>query len=233
MHTQTVGDRGIYIEGFCGNALALFIGHGAQSTHVMQAVSQFDQNNPDIPGHSQGHLLEVLRLGLRTGTKLDLSQLADAIDQLCYIVAELLGKRILGDTGIFYDIVKHSGHQALMVEFQAGKNMSNGKGMGYITIATFAHLAFVGLLGVIVGPSHLINAIGIQIGTELTRQPFYRSIKRHRASVIFRFPTVTRSRNKKTRMHASGPLLCPSSNRPELLYKTAETDFNAFLCSTG
>jgi len=58
-----------------------------------------------------------------------------------------------------------------------------------ITVAAFTHLAFVGLLGVIVSPSHLIDAIGIEVGTELSGQFFYRCLCcDHRASIVLSIP---------------------------------------------
>ncbi len=69
-----------------------------------------------------------------------------------------------------------------MVQPEIGEDVGNSQGVGDVAVAAFAHLALVGLLGIIVGPSHLIDAIGIQIGAELFCQPFNRSLCRHRAS---------------------------------------------------
>ena len=71
-----------------------------------------------------------------------------------------------------------------MIQPQVGENMGNSQGMGNVAVAALAHLALMGLLGVIVGPSHLVDAIGIKIGAELSSQSFNRSLCRHRASTI-------------------------------------------------
>ena len=60
------GERGINIECFACN-LELLVGqHGAECTHVMKTVGDLDEDNPDIVGHGEQQLLEVLCL--RRGT---------------------------------------------------------------------------------------------------------------------------------------------------------------------
>ena len=200
VHAQTVGNRGVDIEGFSGDALALFIRHGAQRAHVMQAVCQLYQDHPDVLGHGQGHFLEVLGLGFGPGAELDLGQLGYAIYQFGDVFPELLAQSIFRDTGIFDNVVQHGRHQALMVQPQVGKDAGYCQRVGDVAVAAFAHLPFMGLFGVIVGPSHLIDAIGIQIRTELFGQIFNRCLYyRHRASII-----SLKAGDKKARMQASG-----------------------------
>src|SRR5690554_441858 len=200
MHTQAVGNRGVDIEGFSGDALALFIRHGAQRAHVMQAVCQLYQDHPDVLGHGQGHFLEVLGLGFSPGAELDLGQLGYAIYQFGDVFPELLAQSIFRDTGIFDNVVQHGRHQALMVQPQVGKDAGYCQRVGDVAVAAFAHLPFMGLFGVIVGPSHLIDAISIQIRTELFGQIFNRCLYyRHRASII-----SLKAGDKKARMQASG-----------------------------
>ena len=184
VHAQAVRDGGIDVECFGGDALALFVGHRAERAHVVQPVRQLHQNDPDVPRHGQGHFLEVFGLGFRPGAKLDLGQFADTIHQFRDVLAKLFRQSVLGNTGVFNHIMEHGRHQTLMIQPQVGENMGNSKGMGNVAVAALAHLPLMGLLGVIVGPSHLVDAIGIKIGAELSSQSFNRSLCRHRASTI-------------------------------------------------
>ena len=61
-HAQPVGDRGEDIQGLCGDALALFRLERIECAHIVEPVGQLDQDNPDILGHRQQHLAEVLCL---------------------------------------------------------------------------------------------------------------------------------------------------------------------------
>ena len=205
MHTQAVGNGGVDIEGFSGNALAFFVGHGAQGAHVVQAVCQFYQDHPNVLGHGQGHFLEVLGLGFGPGAEFNLGQFRYAVNQFGHVFTELFAQGVFRDTGVFDNVVQHGCHQALMVQPQVGKDAGYGQGVGDVTVAAFAHLPFVGLFGVIIGPSHLIDAIGIQIRAKLSGQMFNRWLYRHRASNV-----SLKTGDKKARMHASGLFCCPS-----------------------
>ena len=65
-HPQPVGNRGKDIEGLCGDPLALFGFQRIKRAHIVQPVGKFDQNDPDILGHCQQHLAEILRLCVLT-----------------------------------------------------------------------------------------------------------------------------------------------------------------------
>ena len=114
-----MGNGGVNLEGFFGNA-AFFVGwHSAKGTHIVQAIGQFDQNNPQVIGHGQCHFLEVFGLLFGLRLKFDLGELAHAVHQLGNRVAKLLGDGFFSNTGVFNYIVQHRGHQALMVHMHA------------------------------------------------------------------------------------------------------------------
>ena len=65
-HPQPVGDRGEDIEGLRGDPLALVGFQRIKRAHIVQPVGEFDQNDPDVLGHRQQHLAEILRLCMLT-----------------------------------------------------------------------------------------------------------------------------------------------------------------------
>ena len=168
VHPQAVGDGGVDLEGFLGDASAFFAGQHFQGAHVVQAVGQLDQDHADVAGHGHGHLLEVLGLRLGLGLEVHLGQFADPIDQLGDGLAELLAQGFLGNAGVFDHVVQHGRHQALMVHVHVGEDAGNRQRMGHVGLAAAATLAIVGLLGVEVGPANQVDLFGAQV----SRQPF-------------------------------------------------------------
>ena len=61
-HPQAVGDGGKDIEGLRRDPFALFRFQRIERAHIVKPVGEFDQNDPDILGHGQQHLAEILRL---------------------------------------------------------------------------------------------------------------------------------------------------------------------------
>jgi len=135
VHAQPVGDGRVDFQGFLGDAPAFFAGQHFQCPHVVQPVSQLDQDHTDIPGHGHRHLLEVFRLGFGLGLEVHLGQFADPIDQFGHGFAKLRAERFLGDAGVFDHVMQHRGHQALMVHVHVGENIGHRKRMGDIRLA--------------------------------------------------------------------------------------------------
>ena len=64
-----MGQRGIHKIGFAGNLELLLPLHAVQRPHVVQAVGNLDQNDPDVVAQREQHLPEVLRLGALCGVE--------------------------------------------------------------------------------------------------------------------------------------------------------------------
>ena len=163
VHPQPLGNGSVDFEGFAGNAAALVRLQHAQGAHVVQAVGQLYQNDPDILGHGQSHFLEVFRLLLGAGLKFNTGQLGHTIHQLRHGGAELIGEGFLGDGGIFNHIVQHGRHQALMVHVHVGENGGNRQGVGNVGLAAAAALPFVGLFSVVIGAPYQIHLLRRQV----------------------------------------------------------------------
>ena len=132
----------------------------------MQAVCQLDQNNPDVAGHRQRHLLEVLRLFFLQGFEFHLGQFADAVYKFRHRGAELFADGALGDAGVLDDIVQHGSHQALMVHVHIGENAGHGQRVCYVVFTTAPTLAEMGLLGKVVGALYVVGLLGVEIAAK-------------------------------------------------------------------
>ena len=73
--------------------------------HVVQSVSEFDQNDANIPCHGQRHFLKIFRLSELDRVELHMGKLADAINQFCNFLAKLRANVFLVDASIFDDVV--------------------------------------------------------------------------------------------------------------------------------
>ena len=89
-HAEPVRDGRIDFERLLSD-LVLPLGiEMLQRAHVVQAVGQFDQDDPNVIHHGQHHLAVVFGLLLFPGGELDLADLGHALDNMGDLFAELL-----------------------------------------------------------------------------------------------------------------------------------------------
>ncbi len=173
-HAQTGRDGRVDVEGFTRDAALLVGTHRAQGTHVVQTIGELDQDDADILGHRQHHLLKIFRLGLGLGFKLQMGQFGDAIDNIGHRSAKLPFDAGVVDFGIFDHVMQHGRHQALMVHVHAGQNIGNRQWVSHIGLATLASLAIVGLLSVEIGTPNPSDLLRDQILFEAMGKGVYR-----------------------------------------------------------
>ena len=113
VQAQAVGNRCVDFQGFTRDTLAFFRMHGIQSAHIVQAVGELDQHHAHVARHRQQHFAEVFRLRLFLGVELDAVEFGYAVDQFGHRTAELFGDLVLGDLGVFDDVVQQRRGQRL------------------------------------------------------------------------------------------------------------------------
>ena len=59
--TKTVRERRENLQRFLGDAFLTRLGHGGEGPHVMEAVGQFDDHDPEVLGHREKDLAQVRR----------------------------------------------------------------------------------------------------------------------------------------------------------------------------
>ncbi len=69
---EPLGQRGVDLHRLAGDPLLLVEGQRGQRTHVVEAIGQLDQDDPDVLGHRQEHLPDVLGLLLLVGVGAEL-----------------------------------------------------------------------------------------------------------------------------------------------------------------
>ena len=131
----------------------------------MQPVGDLDHDDPDVLGHGQGHLLEVLGLGLGAALEHD-GEFRDTVDQVRHLLAEPVAEGRLGHRRILDHVVQEGGHDGLVIHAHPGEDHGDGQGVGDIGMARAAVLALVGIGGVVVGPANLGHLFFGQVGAE-------------------------------------------------------------------
>jgi len=81
-------NRGVDVERFASNLLLTISLKMLKRPHVVQAVSEFDEDDADVVHHRQHHLAKVLGLGFFGGREIDFADLRHAFDNVGNLLAE-------------------------------------------------------------------------------------------------------------------------------------------------
>ena len=142
---QALGERGVDLRRLASDALALLARQVRQRAHVVQPVGQLDEDDPDVLGHGQEHLPDVLRLLLLVGVGGEARQLRHPIHEPGHVGAEALldvGQR---EVRVLGHVVEQGGRGCDRVDAQVGQDLGRGDGMRDVRLAGGALLPGVGL----------------------------------------------------------------------------------------
>ena len=118
-------ERRVDLEGLLGLLDLLLLGHRAERAHVVQAVGELDQDDPDVRGHRDHHLAVVLGLRLVAALERDPGELGDAVDQAGDLLAELLAHLVQGRGRVLDGVVQQRGAQRRRVQAHAGADLGH------------------------------------------------------------------------------------------------------------
>ena len=113
----------------------------------MEPVRELDQDDPDVLGHRQQHLADVLGLLLLVAVGAELRQLRDAVDELGDLGPEALldvGQAVLGVLG---DVVEERRLDGDRLDAEVGQDLGRGDRVGDVRLAGRPQLALVGVDG--------------------------------------------------------------------------------------
>ena len=122
-----------------------------QRAHVVQAVSELDQQHADVVRHRQHELAEIFRLLGAFGEQFELGELGDAVDKAGDFLAEILLDVVIGDVGVFDRVVQQRRRDRGHVELELGQDAGDFQRMGEIGIARSPELLAMGLHGKDIG----------------------------------------------------------------------------------
>ena len=124
----------------CLLALGLEVLEGA---HVVQAVSELDEDDAHVRDHGEQHLADVLRLAVFAVGELDLVDLGDALDDVGDLFAECCRDFFAGDGGVFDGVVEQTGGDGSGVKLHLGEDFGDLERMDDVGLAGGAHLSVV------------------------------------------------------------------------------------------
>ena len=127
--TEPMGDRGVDVERLARLLQLLLLGHGRDRAHVVQAVGELDEDDPDVGGHRHHHLAVVLGLGLVAGLEGQVVELGDPVHEARDLLAEGLAHLLQRGTGVLDGVVQQGRAQRLGVQAHAGADLGHADGM--------------------------------------------------------------------------------------------------------
>ena len=147
-HTQALGDGGIDLHGLPGFFDLLLPLHVLKCPHIMQPVCQLDDDHPQVLGHGQEHLPQVLGLHLHLVRHVpDLCQLGNPVHQLRYLFAKLVFKLLQRDVRILHHIMKDPGADGVAIHVHVDQYQSYLERVNDIRFSGFSPLLLVGRAG--------------------------------------------------------------------------------------
>ncbi len=138
-----MGERSVDVECFAGDGFAAVGLQVLKRAHVVQAVSQLDEDDANIGDHGQKHFADVFRLAVFAVGELDLIDLGDTFDDVGHLVAEIGLDLLAGGRGVFNGVVQQAGSDGGSVEFHLGQHFRHFERVDDVRLTGRAHLAFV------------------------------------------------------------------------------------------
>lgn len=157
-HPQAVGQRGVDLQGFLGDAPLLLGGHVLQGAEVVKAVRQLHDDDAHVLRHGDEHLAEVLGpflLPLEVGQLVELADLGLPLHQLAHPWPKAPFQLLGGHPAVLQGVVEEARHHGLRVHAQGGQDLRHRHRVGDVGLPASPELAPVGFLGKEVGLPHL------------------------------------------------------------------------------
>ena len=129
-----------------------------QGPNIVQAIRQFDEDNPYVLGRGHEHFPDVVGLfhflsHYMIG-KIQASDFRDSVHQTGHFIAELRLQVLFGQRGIFQDIMQQSRRTGHGIETNGRKILGHGEAVNNIMVAGLTHLPMMGLVGNAIGGAH-------------------------------------------------------------------------------
>ena len=142
-HAEPVGDRGVDVERLLRDLDAALFGQMLERPHVVQAVGELDEDDPNVVDHRQQHLAEVLGLPLLARGERNRPDLRHAFDDVRDLGPEELGNALGGGQRVFDDVVQQAGGHGDDVQLHVGEKVRDFERVHQVRFAGVANLSLV------------------------------------------------------------------------------------------
>jgi hypothetical protein len=144
----------------------------------VEPVGELDEDDPDVLGHREEHLPDVLGLLLLVGMGAELGELGDPVDQVGDIGAETLFDVGEVELGVLGDVMEQRRFHGRRVDAEVGHDLRGGDRVRDIRLAGGAELERVRLDGEVERPVELgeirSRVVPGNRGAELLARPIER-----------------------------------------------------------
>ena len=154
---EPVRDRCVDVERLACLVDLLLLRHRVDRAHVVQAIGELDQDDPDVRGHRDHHLAVVLRLRLVARLEGQLGQLGHAVDEPGDLLAEALLDVLERCLRVLDGVVQQRRAQRLGVEAHPGADLGDADRVDDELLTRATELVGVVLAGVDEGLAHAIT----------------------------------------------------------------------------
>ncbi len=144
---EPLGQWGVDLECLAGDSLLLLRRQPVQRAHVVQPVGQLDQDDPDVLGHREEHLPDVLGLLLLVAVGAEARQLRDPVHELRHLRPEPVLDVAQAELGVLGNVMQERGLDRDEVNSELGECLCRGDRVRDVVLAGGALLARVRLDG--------------------------------------------------------------------------------------
>lgn len=147
-----MGKRGVDVHGFQRGDPLFFGRLCVQRAHIVQPVTEFDKNDPDVLGHGKQHLAQGLDMRFFFIFGLKRHNLGQSVHQQRHINTEALLQLLqAGFVGaVLHRVVQERRADGVGIQPQRGNDFCHSKRVGDIRLPTLAELPVMHLAGVLV-----------------------------------------------------------------------------------
>jgi hypothetical protein len=170
-HAKAVGDRRVDVARLLGDLDAPLLGQVEQRTHVVQAVGELDEDDPDVVDHRQQHLAEVLRLPLLVRRERDRPQLGHPFDHVRHVGPEQFRNPLDRRLRVLDDVVQEPCGNGDDVQLHLGEQIGHLEGVDEVGLPGMADLSLV-----LEGGKHVRPAQELDIGVRIGRPDLFHQI---------------------------------------------------------
>ena len=161
-----MGQRGVDVARFGGDLKLLVAGHGAQGTHIVQAVGHLDEHHSHVFHQGTDDLLEILRLrAFDVVGVVAAVQFGEAVHDLGHPLTKLLVDVFQRYRGIFNYVVQQGAHNSGRPQADLfGTDAGHLDGVGKVGLARLAALVAVSVSAQLVGALQQVAVRPVQVG---------------------------------------------------------------------
>ena len=159
---ESVCQRGVYVECFSGNLIALVGRHRAEGAHIVESVGHLYQHHAYVLAHGQEQFAEVLGLYRRPVAEDAARYLGKSLYQLRYLGAEVLLDVLDGILGVFHHVVEQRrAYRRGAESYLLRRYLGHGNRVHYVWLAAAPADTSVGLLGKAVGALYHLDFLAV------------------------------------------------------------------------